>query len=145
MDKMFETLQECHAQLRDASEETNKRLNQVFEEKHHCKRDSYWLDQGLKKLLNFYQNMKPQQQGHVLDNPYNQGDIKPDAFWENKSRSPSQYQEGENMSYSEKEELKQLPEASIWPKFSGTREYDHMEVFDYIDVLFIDVPRIPDY
>ncbi|MBW0467751.1 hypothetical protein O181_007466 [Austropuccinia psidii MF-1] len=49
------------------------------------------------------------------------------------------------MSYSEKEALKQLPEASSWPKFPGTGEYDHMELIDYIDGLFIDVPRIPDY
>ncbi|MBW0581379.1 hypothetical protein O181_121094 [Austropuccinia psidii MF-1] len=49
------------------------------------------------------------------------------------------------MSYSEKEALKQLPEASSWPKFSGTGEYDHMELIDYIDGLFIDVPSIPDY
>ncbi|MBW0485563.1 hypothetical protein O181_025278 [Austropuccinia psidii MF-1] len=34
MDKIAETLQEVHAKLRKASEETNKRLNQVFEEKH---------------------------------------------------------------------------------------------------------------
>ncbi|MBW0520533.1 hypothetical protein O181_060248 [Austropuccinia psidii MF-1] len=89
--------------------------------------------------------MKPQPQGHVMDNPYHQEDIKPDAFFENKARSPSQYQDGENMSYFEKEALTQLPRASIWPKFSGTGEYDHMELIDYIDGLFIDVPSIPDY
>ncbi|MBW0569236.1 hypothetical protein O181_108951 [Austropuccinia psidii MF-1] len=49
------------------------------------------------------------------------------------------------MSYSEKEALKQLPEASSWPKFSGTGEYDHMELMNYIDGLFIDLPSIPDY
>ncbi|MBW0582719.1 hypothetical protein O181_122434 [Austropuccinia psidii MF-1] len=38
------------------------------------------------------------------------------------------------MSYSEKEALTQLPEALRWPKFSGTGEYD-----------YIDVPSIPDY
>ncbi|MBW0505165.1 hypothetical protein O181_044880 [Austropuccinia psidii MF-1] len=43
------------------------------------------------------------------------------------------------MSYSEKEALKQLPEASSWPKFSGIGE------FDYIYGLFIDIPSIPDY
>ncbi|MBW0525290.1 hypothetical protein O181_065005 [Austropuccinia psidii MF-1] len=49
------------------------------------------------------------------------------------------------MSYSEKESLKQLPEASSWPKFSGTGEYDHMEFMDYIDGLFIDLPIIKDH
>ncbi|MBW0507727.1 hypothetical protein O181_047442 [Austropuccinia psidii MF-1] len=49
------------------------------------------------------------------------------------------------MSFSEKEALKQLPEASSWPKFSGTGEYDCIELIDYIDGLFIDVPRIPKY
>ncbi|MBW0491171.1 hypothetical protein O181_030886 [Austropuccinia psidii MF-1] len=49
------------------------------------------------------------------------------------------------MSYSEKEALKQLPEASCWPKSSGTREYDHMELIDYINELSINVPSIPDY
>ncbi|MBW0474798.1 hypothetical protein O181_014513 [Austropuccinia psidii MF-1] len=38
-----------------------------------------------------------------------------------------------------------LPEASIWPKFSGVGEYDHMELIGYIDGLCIDVPSIPDY
>ncbi|MBW0471475.1 hypothetical protein O181_011190 [Austropuccinia psidii MF-1] len=89
--------------------------------------------------------MKPQPQGHVMDNPYYQDDIKPDAMLVNKARSPSQYQDGDIMSYSEKEALKQLPEASSWPKFSETGEYDHTELIDYIDGLFIDVPCIPEY
>ncbi|MBW0558963.1 hypothetical protein O181_098678 [Austropuccinia psidii MF-1] len=63
----------------------------------------------------------------------------------NKERSPSRYQDGDNMSHYEKEALKQLPEASSWPKFSGTGDYNHMELIDYIDGLFIDVPSIPDY
>ncbi|MBW0512775.1 hypothetical protein O181_052490 [Austropuccinia psidii MF-1] len=74
--------------------------------------------------------MKPQPQGHVLDNPYHQEDIKQDAIFVNKERSPSQYQDGDNMSYSEKDALKQIPEASSWPKSSGTGEYDHMELID---------------
>ncbi|MBW0498583.1 hypothetical protein O181_038298 [Austropuccinia psidii MF-1] len=49
------------------------------------------------------------------------------------------------MSYSEKEALKQVPEASIWPKFSGTGKYDHMELINYIYGLFINVPSIPEY
>ncbi|MBW0469913.1 hypothetical protein O181_009628 [Austropuccinia psidii MF-1] len=89
--------------------------------------------------------MKPQLQGHAFDDLYHQVDIKPDASLGNKAISPYQYQDGDNMSYSEKEALKQLPEASSWPKFSGTGEYDHMELIDYIDGLFIDVPSIPDY
>ncbi|MBW0465025.1 hypothetical protein O181_004740 [Austropuccinia psidii MF-1] len=89
--------------------------------------------------------MKPQQQGHVLDNPYDQYDIKPDSMLVNKARSPSQYQDGDNMSYSEEKALKQLPEASSWPKCSGTGKYDNMELIDYIDGLFIDVPSIQDY
>ncbi|MBW0470107.1 hypothetical protein O181_009822 [Austropuccinia psidii MF-1] len=39
MDKIVKTLQEGHAQLSKASEETNKIVNQVFEEQHHSKRD----------------------------------------------------------------------------------------------------------
>ncbi|MBW0586040.1 hypothetical protein O181_125755 [Austropuccinia psidii MF-1] len=38
MDKIVKNLQEGNAQLRKASEETNKRLNLVFEEQHHSKR-----------------------------------------------------------------------------------------------------------
>ncbi|MBW0504011.1 hypothetical protein O181_043726 [Austropuccinia psidii MF-1] len=49
------------------------------------------------------------------------------------------------MSYSEKEALKQIPEASRWPTFSGTGEYSHMELIDYIDRLLIDAPSIPEY
>ncbi|MBW0566551.1 hypothetical protein O181_106266 [Austropuccinia psidii MF-1] len=126
MDKIVKTLQEGHAQLRKSSEETNKNLNLVFEEQNHRKRDRDCLDQGINKLFNVYHNLKPQPQGHVIDNPNHQEDIKPDAMLVNKTRFPSQYQDGDNMSYSEKEALKQLPEASSWPKFSGTGEYDHM-------------------
>ncbi|MBW0504030.1 hypothetical protein O181_043745 [Austropuccinia psidii MF-1] len=43
-DKTVKTLQEGHAQLSKASEETYKRPNQVFEEQHHCKRDRDFLD-----------------------------------------------------------------------------------------------------
>ncbi|MBW0473527.1 hypothetical protein O181_013242 [Austropuccinia psidii MF-1] len=89
--------------------------------------------------------MKPQPQGHVMDTHYHQQDIKPDAILVNKERSPSQYQDGDNMSYSEEEALQQLPEASICSKFSGTGEYDHMELIDHIDGLFIDGPSISDY
>ncbi|MBW0514038.1 hypothetical protein O181_053753 [Austropuccinia psidii MF-1] len=89
--------------------------------------------------------MNPQPQGHILDYPFHQEEFKPDAVLVNKARSPSQYQDGDNMSYSEKEALKQLPEATSPPKFSGTGEYDHMKIIDYIDGLFIDVPSIPDY
>ncbi|MBW0565058.1 hypothetical protein O181_104773 [Austropuccinia psidii MF-1] len=49
------------------------------------------------------------------------------------------------MSYSEKEALKQLTEASSWPEFSGTGGYDVMELIAYIDELLIDVLSIPDY
>ncbi|MBW0546040.1 hypothetical protein O181_085755 [Austropuccinia psidii MF-1] len=80
-----------------------------------------------------------------MDNPYQQEDITPNAMLVNKEISPSQYQDGDNISYYEKEALKQLPEASSWPKFSVTGEYDHMELIDYIDGLFINVPSIPDY
>ncbi|MBW0464952.1 hypothetical protein O181_004667 [Austropuccinia psidii MF-1] len=89
--------------------------------------------------------MKPQPQGHFLDDPYHQEEIKPDSLLENKARSPSHYQDEANMSYSESEALKQLPEASSWPKFSVTGEYDHIELIDHIDGLFIDVPSIQDY
>ncbi|MBW0494541.1 hypothetical protein O181_034256 [Austropuccinia psidii MF-1] len=145
MDKIVKTLQEGHAQLSKASEETNKRLNIVFEEQHHSKRDRDCLYQDINKLFNVYHNMNPQPQGHVMDNTYHQDDIKPDAMLMNKARSPSQYQDGDKMSYSEKKALKQLPEASSSPKLSGAGEYDHVELIDYIDGLFIDVPGIPEY
>ncbi|MBW0542075.1 hypothetical protein O181_081790 [Austropuccinia psidii MF-1] len=45
MDKIIKNLQEGHAQLSKASEETNKRLNIVFEAKHHSRRDRDCLDQ----------------------------------------------------------------------------------------------------
>ncbi|MBW0538311.1 hypothetical protein O181_078026, partial [Austropuccinia psidii MF-1] len=144
MDKIFKNLH-GHAQLCRALEETSKTLNLVFEGQHHRKRDRDHLDQDINQLFNICHNMKPQPQGHVMDNPYHQDDIKPDATLMNKARSPSQYQDGDNMSYSQKEALKQLPESSSWPKFSGTGEYDHMKLIDYIDGLFIDVPSIPYY
>ncbi|MBW0549837.1 hypothetical protein O181_089552 [Austropuccinia psidii MF-1] len=54
----------------------------------------------------------PLHQVHALENPYHQEDMKPDALLMNEARSPSQYQDGDNMSYSQKESFKQLPEAS---------------------------------
>ncbi|MBW0520149.1 hypothetical protein O181_059864 [Austropuccinia psidii MF-1] len=72
MDEIVKTLQAGQAQLSRASQETNKKLNQFFEEQHHCKRDRDYVDKDLKKLFNAYQKMKPQPQGHVLDNPYHQ-------------------------------------------------------------------------
>ncbi|MBW0487499.1 hypothetical protein O181_027214 [Austropuccinia psidii MF-1] len=112
MDKIVKTPQEGHAQLSKASEETNKRLHIVFEEQHHRKRDRNSLYQDINKLCNVYHSMKPQPQDHVMDNPYHNHDIKPDAMLINKERSPSQYQDGDNMSCAENEALKQLPEAS---------------------------------
>ncbi|MBW0519658.1 hypothetical protein O181_059373 [Austropuccinia psidii MF-1] len=89
--------------------------------------------------------MKPQPQGHIFDDPYHKEDINPDSILVNKERCPSKYQDGDNISYYEKAALRQIPEASSWPKFSCTGEYDHMELIDYIDGIFIDVPSIPDY
>ncbi|MBW0471758.1 hypothetical protein O181_011473 [Austropuccinia psidii MF-1] len=79
MDKIAKPLQEGNAQLSKASEETNKRLNQVFEEQHNCKSDRDFLDQEVNKLFNGYQNMNPQPQALVLDDPYHQEDITPDS------------------------------------------------------------------
>ncbi|MBW0499585.1 hypothetical protein O181_039300 [Austropuccinia psidii MF-1] len=115
MDKTVKTLQEGHAQLSKASAETRKRLNQVFEEPHHSKRDRDCLDEYINKLFNVYHSMKTHTQGHVMHNPYHQEDIKPDALLDKKSRSPSQFQNAEKISYSEKEGLKQLPETSSCP------------------------------
>ncbi|MBW0562564.1 hypothetical protein O181_102279 [Austropuccinia psidii MF-1] len=112
MDKIVKTLQEGHVQLRKASEETKKTLNQVFEKQQHNKKERDCLGQDINKLFNVYHNMKPQPQGHAMYNPYHQEDIKPDAPLGNKARSPSEYHDEDNMSYSEKEALKQLPEAS---------------------------------
>ncbi|MBW0557143.1 hypothetical protein O181_096858 [Austropuccinia psidii MF-1] len=102
-DKIVKNLQEGHAQLIKASEDTNKRLNIVFEEQHHSKSDRDCLDQDINKLFNVYHNMKPQPQGHVMDNPYHQDEIKPNSMLIKKARSPSQYQDGDNMSHSDKE------------------------------------------
>ncbi|MBW0467618.1 hypothetical protein O181_007333 [Austropuccinia psidii MF-1] len=88
MDKIDKTLQEGHSQLSKASEETNQRLNIVFEEQHHSRRDRDCLDQEIKKFLSAYHNMKPQPQGHVVDSPYHSDDIKPDAMLVNNARSP---------------------------------------------------------
>ncbi|MBW0510660.1 hypothetical protein O181_050375 [Austropuccinia psidii MF-1] len=88
MDKIVKPLQEGHAHLRKASEETNTRLNLVFEEQHHIKRDKDCLYQDINKQFNVYHNMKPQPQGHVMDNPYYKDDIKPDAMLVSKARTP---------------------------------------------------------
>ncbi|MBW0505078.1 hypothetical protein O181_044793 [Austropuccinia psidii MF-1] len=101
MDKTLKTLQKGHAQLRKTYKETNNRLNLVFEEQNHSKRDRDCLDQDINKLFDFHHNMKPQPQVHVMDNPYHQDEIKPDAMLMNKARSPSQYQDGDNFLFKE--------------------------------------------
>ncbi|MBW0575005.1 hypothetical protein O181_114720 [Austropuccinia psidii MF-1] len=97
----IKAIQESRAKLCKGSEETNKILNQVFEQKYPGNRERDFLDQEIKKLFNVYQNMKPQPQGHLLDNPY-QEDLKQDLLLDNKPGSPSQYQDGDNMTYFEK-------------------------------------------
>ncbi|MBW0544751.1 hypothetical protein O181_084466 [Austropuccinia psidii MF-1] len=88
MDQIVKALQEGNAQMRKASEKTNKRMNRVFEEQPQSKRERDCLDQDINKLFNVYHNMKPQPQGHVMDNTYNKDDIKPDAMLMNKERYP---------------------------------------------------------
>ncbi|MBW0506816.1 hypothetical protein O181_046531 [Austropuccinia psidii MF-1] len=101
--KTIHTLQEDYTKLYKASEDTKRRLNQVLEEQNYCKRDGEYLDQDIDKLFNYFQKMKPQTQGNVLDDQNHQQDIKPDAMLEKKPRSQSQYQYGDKMTYSEKE------------------------------------------
>ncbi|MBW0522541.1 hypothetical protein O181_062256 [Austropuccinia psidii MF-1] len=47
----IQAIQESCAQLRKASEESRIRLNNVFEEHHHCKRDRDFLDKDINKLF----------------------------------------------------------------------------------------------
>ncbi|MBW0488424.1 hypothetical protein O181_028139 [Austropuccinia psidii MF-1] len=145
MDKIVKPLEEGHSEFSKASEETNKRLNQAFEEQNRSKRDRYCLVHVINKLSNLYHNMKPKPQGHVMDIPYHQEEIKPDAILVNKALSRYQYQDVDKLSYSEKEALKQLPEGSSCQNLPEKGEYDHMELIDCIDGLLIDVPSIPDY
>ncbi|MBW0469115.1 hypothetical protein O181_008830 [Austropuccinia psidii MF-1] len=140
----MKSIQEICAKLSKLSEETKKRLTKVSEEQYHFKRDREYLDQDINKLLNIFQNMKPQPQGYTLHNTY-QVDIKPDVLLDDKPRYPSQYQVGDNMTYSDKEEQKQLPVASSFPKFSASGGYDHIELIHYIAGLFIVVPSILAY
>ncbi|MBW0564818.1 hypothetical protein O181_104533, partial [Austropuccinia psidii MF-1] len=51
MDKIVKTLQEGHAQLSKASEETNRILNLVFKEQHHIKRDRVLSGSGHKQTV----------------------------------------------------------------------------------------------
>ncbi|MBW0488926.1 hypothetical protein O181_028641 [Austropuccinia psidii MF-1] len=112
MEKIVKPLQERHAQLKKSSEVTNKRFSQVFEEQHHIKRNRDFLDHEINKLFSVYHNMRPQPQGHLIHNSYQQEDLKPDAILVNKAKSQSQYQDGDNISFSKRKALKQLPEAS---------------------------------
>ncbi|MBW0495764.1 hypothetical protein O181_035479 [Austropuccinia psidii MF-1] len=146
LQKNYSYPQEDCTKSSKASEETKIRLNQGLGRQNNCKRDREYLDQDIDKSFNLCQNIKPQTQGHVSGKiPYPQEDIKPNSRLDNKQRAPSKYQYGNSMTYSEKEALIQLPEATSWPRFCGVGDYDHMEFFNYIHGLFIDVSRIPDY
>ncbi|MBW0526098.1 hypothetical protein O181_065813 [Austropuccinia psidii MF-1] len=72
--KVVKTVEEGYDELRKTLEETNKRLNQLSEEKIHCKREREYLDMKINKLFNFCQNINPKPQGNILDNPYHQED-----------------------------------------------------------------------
>ncbi|MBW0492399.1 hypothetical protein O181_032114 [Austropuccinia psidii MF-1] len=65
--------------------------------------------------------MKPHPQGHALDNLC-QEEIKPDFLLGNKPRSPSQYQDRDHMTYSEKEALKKLQRPQDGPNSLVTLE-----------------------
>ncbi|MBW0574590.1 hypothetical protein O181_114305 [Austropuccinia psidii MF-1] len=81
----IKAIQEGCSQSSQKCEENNKRLSKVFEEQHHCKRDRECLDQEINKMFNFYQSMKPQPEGHALEDPYHQEDIKPISLLVNKA------------------------------------------------------------
>ncbi|MBW0489903.1 hypothetical protein O181_029618 [Austropuccinia psidii MF-1] len=59
--------------------------------------------------------MKAQPQSHAFDDPYLKEGIKPDSLLVNKARSPSQYQDGDNMPHSDMGAFKKLPQASKVP------------------------------
>ncbi|MBW0525871.1 hypothetical protein O181_065586 [Austropuccinia psidii MF-1] len=100
----------------------------------------------MSKLFNVCQNLNQKSWSHVFgNNPHLHKAIKPDSPMESKHISQTKYQNGDSMTYTEKEVLKQLQEATSRSKFCGVGEYDHMELVDYIDGIFIEVPGIPDY
>ncbi|MBW0554205.1 hypothetical protein O181_093920 [Austropuccinia psidii MF-1] len=97
----FHTLQEGFAKLIKASEETKKRINQVLKEQYHCKKDREYPYHDMNKVLNAFQDMKPQSQGHLFCNtPHLRYDIQQDSPKESKHKAPSQHQNGENRTYS---------------------------------------------
>ncbi|MBW0582811.1 hypothetical protein O181_122526 [Austropuccinia psidii MF-1] len=65
MEQIVKNLQEGHAQLSKASEKTNRRLNLVFKEQHHSKRDTDCLDQDINKFFNVYHSLAPHPQGQA--------------------------------------------------------------------------------
>ncbi|MBW0526278.1 hypothetical protein O181_065993 [Austropuccinia psidii MF-1] len=94
----LKAIEKSCARLWKDSEETNKRPNQIFVEQYQCKRYGDCMRQYIKELRNVCQNMKPQPKGHALVNPY-QEDIKSDFLLDNNPRSPSQYHDGDKMTY----------------------------------------------
>ena len=139
-------------------ETKNKQLNSILEEQQAVRRDLrniQYQQEILEKEVDFLYKKEEKEDNFF---PQTTQDDKPitkvkEEESENqapesqdpKLRSESIYQDGENLSYSEKQALKQLPDVVNWPKFSGIGEYDHMELIDYINGLFVDVPKIPDY
>ncbi|MBW0493617.1 hypothetical protein O181_033332 [Austropuccinia psidii MF-1] len=80
-------------------------------------------------LFHVCQKMYPQKQENSLDNIptlFKQEDIKQSSQLDSMKRPPLPYQYWDNMTYSEKEALKQLPEAKVRPEFSVVGEYNHM-------------------
>ncbi|MBW0462332.1 hypothetical protein O181_002047 [Austropuccinia psidii MF-1] len=141
--KDLDKLKECMSRLQEANTLKMRTIHTLQKD---YKRLSRYSEE-IKSLRDNITSKETQDQNIVPKTsycPYKEK-IKKDSSWESKHRSPSQYQDGDNMTYLEKEALKNLTEATNWPNFSGVRECDHMELVYYIDGLFIDVPNIPDY
>ncbi|MBW0562721.1 hypothetical protein O181_102436 [Austropuccinia psidii MF-1] len=95
------------------------------------------------KFFNVCQNINSQDQKIVPNTtytPYHKEDRKPNSLMKYEHRSTSIYQDKYKMTNSEKEALRQLPQATICLEFSCVGEYDHMELIYYIYL-----PSIPDY
>ncbi|MBW0470512.1 hypothetical protein O181_010227 [Austropuccinia psidii MF-1] len=159
-------IKDLNTNLESVWEEFKKikqQLSSILEEQQSVRRDvenvqNHWRNLG-KEIDNLYEkgeqeeNLFPptkkgdgsiinnSQQVKEEDKPNNQ---KPE-YQDPRLISKLIYHDGESLSYSEKQALKKLPGVVNLPRFTGVVAYDHIELIYYIDGLFVDFPKIPDY
>ncbi|MBW0515243.1 hypothetical protein O181_054958 [Austropuccinia psidii MF-1] len=113
-----------------------------------CLKIIYDLEKDVNKLFNICEVINTQTGGDYLENTptkLKKEETKQNAQLESRKRELSKCKDGDYMSYSEEDILKQFQYATVWTKLSSLGVYDYMELIYYINRILVDVPIISTY